>query len=81
MAIAATEVKKLREATGAGMMDAKRALEEVDGDFDKAMELLRVKGATKAAKRGAERTAANGLVATSGTALVGIKPSVSWPDE
>ncbi len=70
MAIAATEVKKLREATGAGMMDAKRALEEVDGDFDKAMELLRVKGATKAAKRGAERTAANGLVATSGTALV-----------
>ena len=53
----AAEVKKLRELTGAGMMDCKKALEEADGDFDKAVELLRVKGAAKAAKRGAEREA------------------------
>lgn len=70
MTIAASEVMRLRKETGAGMMDAKRALEEVEGDFDKAAELLRVKGATKAAKRGAERTAANGLVASAPGALV-----------
>ncbi|MBA2561021.1 MAG: elongation factor Ts [Propionibacteriales bacterium] len=70
MAITAADVKKLRDATGAGMMDSKRALEEADGDFDKAGEILRVKGAAKAAKRGAERTASAGLVATSGGALV-----------
>ncbi len=62
----AADVKKLREVTGAGMMDCKKALEETDGDFDKAIELLRVKGAAKAAKRGAEREASAGLVATSG---------------
>jgi elongation factor Ts len=66
----AADVKKLRELTGAGMMDCKKALEESDGDFDKAVELLRVKGAAKAAKRGAEREASAGLVATSGGALV-----------
>ena len=66
----AAEVKKLRELTGAGMMDCKKALEESDGDFDKAVELLRVKGAAKAAKRGAEREASAGLVATAGGALV-----------
>lgn len=70
MAIAATDVKKLRDATGAGMMDAKKALTEADGDFDKATELLRVSGAAKAAKRGAERSAGNGLVAAQGGALV-----------
>jgi elongation factor Ts len=68
--ISAADVKRLRDLTSAGMMDSKKALEEADGDFDKAVEILRVKGAAKAAKRGAERTAANGLVATSGTALV-----------
>ncbi len=57
------DVKKLREATGAGMMDTKRALEEADGDFEKATEILRIKGAAKAIKRGQERTASNGLVA------------------
>jgi elongation factor Ts len=62
MAIAAADVKKLRDATGAGMMDAKRALEEADGDFEKATEILRVKGAGKAAKR-QDRSADNGLVA------------------
>ncbi len=69
----ATDVKKLRELTAAGMMDCKKALEEADGDFDKAVEILRVKGAAKAAKRGAEREASAGLVATSGGALVELK--------
>jgi elongation factor Ts len=66
----AADVKKLRELTGAGMMDCKKALDEAEGDFDKAVELLRVKGAAKAAKRGAERAATAGLVANSGAALV-----------
>ena len=52
----AADVKKLRELTGAGMMDCKKALDEADGDFDKAVEILRIKGA-KVAKRGAERAA------------------------
>ena len=69
----AADVKKLRELTQAGMMDCKKALDEADGDFDKAVELLRVKGAAKAAKRGAEREASAGLVATSGGALVELK--------
>ncbi|MDP2013237.1 MAG: elongation factor Ts, partial [Actinomycetota bacterium] len=68
--ITAAEVKKLRDYTAAGMMECKRALEESDGDFDKAVELLRISGAAKAAKRGAEREASNGLVAASGNALV-----------
>jgi elongation factor Ts len=66
----AADVKKLRDATGAGMMDAKKALEETDGDFEKAIEVLRIKGAAKAAKRGAERTAANGLVAAAENAMI-----------
>lgn len=66
----AADVKRLRDATGAGMMDAKKALEEVDGDHEKGIELLRVKGAAKAAKRGAERTAGNGLVAAVDGALI-----------
>ena len=71
--ISAADVKKLRELTGAGMMDCKKALTEADGDFDKAVEILRVKGAAKAEKRGAEREATAGLVATSGGALVELK--------
>lgn len=70
MAITAADVKKLRDATGAGMLDCKRALEAADGDFDKAVEVLRIKGAAKAAKRGAERTASSGLIANSGGALI-----------
>ena len=66
----AADVKRLRDATGAGMMDAKKALVEADGDFDKATEVLRVKGQAKAAKRGAERTASNGLVAAAEGALI-----------
>lgn len=65
----AADVKRLRELTAAGMMDCKKALEEADGDFDKAVEILRVKGAKDVNKR-AGRTAANGLVAHSGNALL-----------
>jgi elongation factor Ts len=68
--ISAAEVKKLRDATGAGMMDCKRALIEADGDYDKAVELLRVSGQAKAAKRTAERSAPNGLVASIDGALL-----------
>jgi elongation factor Ts len=68
--IAAADVKKLRDATGAGMMDAKKALTEAEGDFDKAVEILRVTGQAKAAKRGAEREASNGLVAAEAGALL-----------
>jgi elongation factor Ts len=68
--ISAADVKKLRDITGAGMMDCKKALTESDGDVDKAIEILRVHGQAKAEKRGAERSATNGLVAASGTALV-----------
>jgi len=73
MAFTAADVKRLRELTGAGMMDCKKALDETDGDFDKAVELLRVKGAAKAAKRGAEREAAAGLVAHAPGVLVELK--------
>jgi elongation factor Ts len=66
----AADVKKLRDQTGAGMMDCKKALTEADGDQDKAIEILRVAGAAKAAKRGEEREASNGLVAFSDGALV-----------
>src|ERR1700712_3566211 len=70
MAITAADVKKLRDATGAGMMDAKKALEAADGDFDKAVEELRIKGAGKAAKRGAERETSNGLIAAAENAMI-----------
>jgi elongation factor Ts len=58
----AADVKRLRELTGSGMMACKNALQDAEGDFDKAVELLRLKGAKDVGKR-AERTAANGLVA------------------
>ncbi|MFT3889598.1 MAG: translation elongation factor Ts [Arachnia sp.] len=69
MAITAADVKKLRDATGAGMMDAKKALTEAEGDFDKAVELLRISGLAKQAKR-ADREAANGIVAGRDGALI-----------
>ena len=68
--ITAADVKKLRDATGAGMMDCKRALTEADGEYDKAVEILRVSGQAKAEKRGAERSATNGLVASVDGALL-----------
>jgi elongation factor Ts len=63
MAITSELVKQLREKTGAGMMDCKKALEETGGDFEKAIEYLRKKGAAVAAKR-AEKSANEGLVLT-----------------
>lgn len=63
MAISAQDVKRLREMTGVGMMDCKRALEESGGDFDAAVELLRKKGQKVAAKR-ADREAKEGLIVT-----------------
>ena len=63
MAITAVQVNDLRQRTGAGMMDCKRALEEANGDTQKAIEILRKKGASVAAKR-AEKTANEGLVVT-----------------
>jgi elongation factor Ts len=63
MSITAGDVKALRDRTGAGMMDAKRALEEANGDTAKAHEILRIKGQEKAAKRG-ERAAGEGVIAS-----------------
>jgi len=65
----AADVKKLRDLTGSGMMDCKKALEEAEGDFDKAVELLRIKGAKDVGKR-AGRETANGLVAAEGGTMV-----------
>ena len=61
MSISAADVKALREDTGAGMMDCKKALQETDGDIDKAADYLREKGISKAAKK-ADRIAAEGIV-------------------
>ncbi len=63
MAITAAQVNDLRQRTGAGMMDCKRALEEANGDIQKAIEILRKKGASVAAKR-AEKSANEGLIVT-----------------
>ncbi|HBI64280.1 MAG TPA: elongation factor Ts [Clostridiales bacterium] len=73
MAFTAKDVKALREQTNVGMMDCKKALQEADGDFDKAIEILREKGLAKAAKK-ASRIAAEGIVcveiAEDGTAAI-----------
>jgi elongation factor Ts len=63
MAITASQVKELRDKTGAGMMDCKKALKDSEGDFDKAVDILRKKGASVAAKR-AERSANEGIIKT-----------------
>jgi elongation factor Ts len=65
----AADVKRIRDLTGSGMMDCKKALEESDGDFDQAVELLRIKGAKDVGKR-AERTTTNGLVAARGGVMI-----------
>src|SRR5439155_728200 len=65
----AADVKKVRVLTGAGMMDCKKALEESGGDFDKAVEILRIKGAKDVGKR-AGRATAEGLVAADGGVMV-----------
>ncbi|MDQ5943871.1 MAG: elongation factor Ts [Patescibacteria group bacterium] len=61
MSISIEDIKKLREATGAGMMDAKAALTEAKGDFDKAVEIMRLKGIAKASKK-ADRIASAGVI-------------------
>lgn len=66
MSISAAEVKKLRDVTGVGMMDCKRALVEANGDFDAAIDLLRTQGQKVAAKR-ADREAKEGIIATNTT--------------
>jgi elongation factor Ts len=69
MAYTATDVKNLRERTGAGMMDCKKALDETAGDFEAAVDSLRAKGLAAAAKK-SSRTAAEGLV---GVAVQGVQ--------
>ena len=76
MAITAAMVKDLREATGAGMMDAKKALTETDGDFEAAIDWLRTKGLAKAAKKSG-RTAAEGLVAVAVANGTGVAVEVN----
>ncbi|WP_343571499.1 translation elongation factor Ts [Mycobacterium sp.] len=73
----AADVKRLRELTGAGMLDCKNALAESDGDFDKAVEALRIKGAKDVGKR-AERATAEGLVAANGGALIELNSETDF---
>lgn len=73
----AADVKKLREITGSGMLDCKKALEESDGNFDKAVEILRIKGAKDVGKR-AERNALEGLIAVSGNTMVEINSETDF---
>jgi elongation factor Ts len=78
--ISAAMVKELRDATSAGMMDCKRALQETDGDFDAAIKLLREKGMASAAKR-ADRETTEGQVALSVNASVGAIVAVGCETE
>ncbi len=72
------DISKLREITGAGMMDCKKALDEVNGNFDAAIDLLRTKGIAKAAKR-ADKVAAEGLVGSyiHGAGKIGVLVEVN----
>ncbi|AEF40031.1 translation elongation factor Ts [Hoyosella subflava] len=73
----AADVKRLRELTGSGMLDCKNALVETDGDFDKAVEILRIKGAKDVGKR-AERATAEGLVAASGGVMIELNSETDF---
>ena len=73
----AADVKRLRELTGAGMLDCKNALASNGGDFDKAVEALRIKGAKDVGKR-AERATAEGLVAAKGGALIELNSETDF---
>ena len=73
----AADVKRLRELTGAGMLDSKNALADTDGDFDKAVEALRIKGAKDVGKR-AERATAEGLVAAKDGALIELNSETDF---
>jgi elongation factor Ts len=61
VSVSIEDIKKLRDMTGAGMMDAKKALEEANGDIDKAVEIMRLKGIAKASKK-SDRAASNGVI-------------------
>ncbi len=78
MAVTVEMVKELRAATGAGMLDCRKALEEANGDFQKAVELLRQKGMATAAKR-ADRVASNGVIElySHGNGRVGVMVEVN----
>jgi elongation factor Ts len=73
----AADVKRLRELTGAGMLDSKNALVDADGDFERAVELLRIKGAKDVGKR-AERATAEGLVAAKDGALIELNSETDF---
>ncbi|MCO1654378.1 translation elongation factor Ts [Pseudonocardia humida] len=73
----AADVKKLRDLTGSGMMDCKKALEESDGNIEQAVELLRIKGAKDVGKR-AGRDTANGLVAAAGGTMVELNSETDF---
>ena len=73
----AADVKRLRELTGSGMMDCKKALVESDGDFDKAVEFLRIKGAKDVGKR-AERATAEGLVAVKDGVMIELNSETDF---
>jgi elongation factor Ts len=78
MAITTEQIKELREATGAGILDCRKALEQADGDYKKAVDVLREKGLAKAAKR-ADRTASEGVLElyTHGNGRVGVMVEVN----
>lgn len=76
MAITAKQVKELRDSSGVGMMDAKKALTETNGDMEAAVDWLRTKGLAKAAKK-SERTAAEGLVGVAVSGGVGVAVEVN----
>ncbi len=78
MAITTEQIKELREATGAGVLDCRAALEEAKGDFEKAVDFLRQKGLARAAKRG-DREVSNGLVElySHGEGRVGVMVEVN----
>ena len=78
MAISTEDIKKLRESTGAGILDCRTALENADGDFNKALDFLREKGLAKAAKR-ASRNASEGVVElyNHGNGRVGVMVEVN----
>ena len=78
MAITTQQIKELREATGVGILDCRKALEQADGDFDKAVDYLREKGLAKAAKR-ADRDASEGVIElySHGNGRVGVMVEVN----
>ncbi len=78
MAVTTEQIKQLREATGAGILDCRKALEQADGDFDKAVDFLREKGLATAAKR-ADREASEGVVElySHGNGRVGVMVEVN----